>query len=193
MNAIGYFRKLNNLILDLDDEHEVRLECYCQINLNLIRHYQRLRRELPADTPDDKENKRRDELRKLTEKAEREAASNLEERYYSHPPTSRNSLTFYVPPYFERLVLAMEMLPAMKFVPPHTYALYRSLATNPRLKPLIDSIFESRKTSQELLEYFENFPSRPVAIEMKGGDLQEIYTRCRIMHFTLEHQQPKWF
>jgi hypothetical protein len=87
----------------------------------------------------------------------------------------------------------MEIMPAMHFVPPYTYALYRPLASHERFQSLVDSIFESRKTSQELLEYFENFPSRPVTIEMKGGDLQEIYTRCRIMHFTLEHQQPKWF
>lgn len=87
----------------------------------------------------------------------------------------------------------MDILPTMRFCPPHTYTLYRQLATIERFQPLVDSIFESRKTSQELLEYFENFPPRAVQIEMKGGDLQEIYTRCRIVHYTLDYQQLKWF
>lgn len=28
---------------------------------------------------------------------------------------------------------------------------------------------------------------------MKGGELREIYQRCRIFHFTLEFQQFSWF
>jgi hypothetical protein len=71
IGTINYFRKLSELILDLDDEHEARLECYCSINLYLIKQYRRLRSELLPNTADDKENKRREELKKITEKAER--------------------------------------------------------------------------------------------------------------------------
>jgi hypothetical protein len=59
-NTVSYIRKFNEALLELDEEHELRLQCYCEINLDFIKEYHRLRAELPPNTPDDKENKRRD-------------------------------------------------------------------------------------------------------------------------------------
>jgi hypothetical protein len=63
------------------------------------------------------------------------------------PPVSRNSMNFYIPAQFERLIRNIEGLPNMRFVPPHTYTLYKSVAGEPKFQPLVDNIFSGLKTT----------------------------------------------
>lgn len=41
----------------------------------------------------------------------------------------------------------MELLPNMRFVPPHTYTLYKGVASEEKFRPIIDSIFNGLKTT----------------------------------------------
>lgn len=79
------------------------------------------------------------------EKAERESASILEEAYYKSPPVSRNSMTYYIPQQFERVVSSMSMLPNFKINLTHSYSLYKNLATKEKFKPIVDEMFSGCK------------------------------------------------
>lgn len=56
-------------------------------------------------------------------------------------------MNFYIPAQFERLIRNIEGLPNMRFVPPHTYTLYKSVAGEPKFQPLVDNIFSGLKTT----------------------------------------------
>lgn len=50
------------------------------------------------------EEKKAHEIMTIVKKTLKEVVENLQDRFYSHPPASRNSFTFYVPPYFCKLL-----------------------------------------------------------------------------------------
>ena len=81
-------RKLLASLLKEEDENELRAECYFQLSSLFVERA----RGLKEGFADEKKGK---EIASLASKLERETVEQLQEQYYSHSPTCKNSFTMF--------------------------------------------------------------------------------------------------
>lgn len=62
----------------------------------------------------DLDEKKQQEIKSLTLKAEKQIVDSVQDRYYKNPPISRNSFTYYIPNFFCKLL--EEAQPNLDFV-----------------------------------------------------------------------------
>lgn len=85
----------------------------------------------------------------------------LQQKYYSNPPISRNSPTYFIPTHFANLIHSLDPTFEFSFHPELTFALYSGLKPLPSTQKYLDSIFNHSKSNQQLLfRYLQTFPPR---------------------------------
>lgn len=100
-----------------------------------------------------------------------ETVSNLEKRFYSDPPTSRNSLSYFIPQYFCKLLNNFN-IPSFTptFIEKFIFQLYKDLSPDSALLEVIYSKCE--ESLSLLLNFYENWndADKWVNLDMTEGN-----------------------